>query len=63
MRFGDDDCCLDAIDREDLDVMMGACECDAAEDDEYYIFDDTLTCTRRFDRTTQCMLKSDRTSA
>ena len=58
-----DGCCYDAIDNEDLESMKEACECDETEDDEYFIFDDTLTCTRRFDRTTQCALKSDRTSA
>ena len=57
-----DGCCYDAVDNEDLTAMKEACECDETEDDEYFIFDETLTCTRRFDRTSQCALKSDATN-
>ena len=60
----DDPCCLDAIDNEDFSVMRQACDCDDVTiSDEYFIFDSTLTCTRRFDRTSNCVLKSDSSSA
>ena len=59
-----DACCLDAIDAEDFSYMRQACDCDTdvSITDEYYTFDSTLTCTRRFDTTYNCVLKSDATS-
>ena len=55
----DDLCCLDAVADENFAVMDLACDKDIAESDDYFTFDDTLTCTRRFDRDTSYFLKSE----
>ena len=54
----DDACCMDAINDENFAVMDMACDKDEVETDHYFTFDDTLTCTMRFDRDTSYFLKS-----
>ena len=49
---------MDAIADENFAVMDMACDKEDMETDDYFTFDDTLTCTRRFDRDTIYFLKS-----
>ena len=52
-------CCADAAENGNLDVMNNACETSIVLEDEFYTYDDTLTCTKRFDRTTDYFLQAD----
>ena len=55
-----DRCCFDAAMNGNLDVMNRACATNVVEDDDFFTWN-SITCTRRFDRTTYYYTSSDTT--
>ena len=52
-------CCQDAVDNLNLKVMNLACVPSSVDEDEFFIFDDALTCTRAVDRATDYFKHAD----